>query len=396
MARPFVLSNARVANGSIRDLAVADGCIVNPEHTALGSAIHISLPNCIILPGLIDSHSHLDKTLLGGPWLPHRAGDSVIERIDNERRARPALRSGLRDRAEALLCLAVSNGTTALRTHIDIDDEVGLANLVAVLELREAWRGRVEIQIVAFPQSGIRRRTGVDELLDEALSLGADLIGGIDPVAIDGDRDGHLQVVFDLASKHAKGVDIHLHEMGEAGVASLMRIVELTAANGLAGRVAVSHAFCLGSVEHSSAAKAADALGRAGVAVITCAPGTFPMPPVELLRSAGVRVAAGSDNVRDLWSPFGNANMLERCMLVAYRSGWRTDEALLRSLDLATTEAAAVLGMDGHRLEVGMPATCAVFPVSHVPLAIVERPRPRLVLSGGHPIHDPERLLRQH
>jgi cytosine deaminase len=97
------------------------------------------------------------------------------------------------------------------------------------------------------------------------------------------------------------------------------------------------------------------------------------MPPIDLLRDAGVRVAAGSDNVRDVWSPFGNASMLERCMLVAYRSGWRTDEALTRTLDLATTEAAALLELDDY----------GVVPSEHGPQAIIERPAPKLVLSSG-------------
>jgi cytosine deaminase len=107
------------------------------------------------------------------------------------------------------------------------------------------------------------------------------------------------------------------------------------------------------------------------------------MPPIDLLRDAGVRVAAGSDNVRDVWAPFGNASMLERCMLVAYRSGWRTDEALTRSLDLATAEAAALLELDDYGFAIGKPATGIVVRSEHVPQAIVERPAPMLVLSRG-------------
>src|SRR4030095_4260964 len=109
--------------------------------------------------------------------------------------------------------------------------------------------------------------------------------------------------------------------------------------------VTVSHAFALGSVGQEAAARAAERLAATGVSILTSAPGTAAIPPVRCLRSAGVTVFAGSDNVRDAWSPFGNASMLERCMLVAYRSGFRTDADLASCLDLATSAAASVLGL---------------------------------------------------
>ena len=105
----------------------------------------------------------------------------------------------------------------------------------------------MDIQIVAFPQNGILRDPGTAELLDEALAAGADLIGGLDPAGIDGDVKGHLDVVFGLAERHGVGVDIHLHDAGALGCFELRDIAARTIATGLQGRVAVSHAFALGS-----------------------------------------------------------------------------------------------------------------------------------------------------
>ena len=259
----------------------------------------------------------------------------------------------------------------------------GVGGVEAILGVRERWAGVATIQIVAFPQSGIVRCPGVAERLDEALRLGADLVGGLDPLGIDGDVAGHLDVVFRLAERHGKGIDVHLHDAGEDGLAEILDIAASTAAAGLAGRVTVSHAFALGSVPEARAALAAERLAAAGVAVLTSAPGAAAMPPVRLLRQAGVRVVAGSDNVRDLWSPLGNASMLERCMLVAYRSGYRSDADLASCLDLATTEAAALLGLADRGLAPGARADLIVVDAGSVPQAIAERPRPAAVITGG-------------
>ena len=199
------------------------------------------------------------------------------------------------------------------------------------------------IQLVAFPQSGITRCPGVTDLLDEAVRMGCDLIGGLDPLGIDQDADGQLDFIFGLAQRRGVGIDIHLHDEGQAGIGEILDIADRTEALGMNGKVTVSHAFCLGSVDRDRAKRVAERLAAAGVSIVTSGPGVAPMPPINILRKAGVRVAAGSDNIRDLWSPFGNASMIERCWLIAWRSGYRTDEDIVGVLDLATNEAALIL-----------------------------------------------------
>src|SRR5262249_15189666 len=141
----------------------------------------VDLAGRLVLPAFVDAHVHLDKTLLGLPWQPHRAADLVIGRIETEKNLRRTLRPDVEACGSRLLALALSNGTTAVRSHVDIDDDVGLAHVEAVLRLRETWSALVDIELVGFPQSGIRRCPGVAALMDEAIRMGCDLVGGLDP-----------------------------------------------------------------------------------------------------------------------------------------------------------------------------------------------------------------------
>ena len=182
-------------------------------------------------------------------------------------------------------------------------------------------------------------------------------------------------------------IDIHLHDEGQAGIGEILDIADRTEALGMNGKVTVSHAFCLGSVDRDRAKRVAERLAAAGVSIVTSGPGVAPMPPINILRKAGVHVAAGSDNIRDLWSPFGNASMIERCWLIAWRSGYRTDEDIAGVLDLATNEAALMLDLPDYGLKPGAYADLIAVSGDHVPQIIVERPKPDLVLRRGRIAH---------
>ena len=129
---------------------------------------------------------------------------------------------------------------------------------------------------------------------------------------------------------------------------------------GLKGKVAISHAFALGSVPTDLAARTADLLAEAGVAIMSHGPGAATMPPVQLLRAHGVEVFGGSDNIRDAWSPFGNGDMLERAMLIGYRANFRHDHELLLAFEMVTAAPARVLGLKDYGLRVGGPADLVV------------------------------------
>src|SRR4051794_23882833 len=248
---------------------------------------------------------HLDKTLLGLPWIPHIPGGMVRERVAAEKRIYADLPPGsLRERAARLADLALSHGTTTIRCHVDIDEDRWLDGLIVLLDLREQYRDRLTMQLVAFPQSGVLSQPGTVELLGAALCEGADLVGGLDPISFDGDLDGHLDAIFGVADRHGVRLDIHLHDPGEMGAQTLEAIAARTKVLGLGGRVNVSHAFSLGDLQGARLLEVARQLAEAGVSIMTNAPGSRALPPPDTLLAAGVTIFCGSDNIRDPWQPY--------------------------------------------------------------------------------------------
>jgi cytosine/adenosine deaminase-related metal-dependent hydrolase len=156
----------------------------------------------------------------------------------------------------------------------------------------------VDIDLVAFPQSGLLVRPGTVELLERAPRLGAETVGGLDPCAIDRDPKCHVDTMFGLADKFGRGVDIHLHEPGEMGAFSMELIIERTIALGMLGKVMLSHAFCLGMPDAAVVDPLIASLA-ARIAIMTTASASRPVPPLKRLVQAGVVVCAGSDGIRD-------------------------------------------------------------------------------------------------
>jgi cytosine/creatinine deaminase len=390
---PIILSNAALLDGGRADILIENGRIAaiaaGGGATVPGVAERLDLAGALLTPGFVDGHIHLDKTLLGLPFQPHRRGATVAERIAREKELRRELRYSVAERAQRLIRQVVSFGTTALRTHVDIDSEVGLSGLHAILEAREAARDLMDIQIVAFPQSGVIADPGVKDLLDQAIRDGADLVGGLDPAGIDDDVDGHLDAIFSIAERRGVGLDIHLHDPGELGCFELRQIATRAVALGLQGRVAVSHAFALGAVGDAEFGRTAEALAAADVAIMTNGPGPVPMPPVRRLVDAGVRVFAGSDNIRDAWSPYGNGDMLERATMIGYRQGFLSDEDLRLAFDLVSVAGACELTLLHYGLETGAVADLVAIPVESAPEAVAAHPRRSLVMKRGRVIASP-------
>jgi cytosine deaminase len=390
-----IFTNAVDADGNPLTLAVSNGSFVaigteGTERPEAGAAEVVDLQGQLVLPGFVDGHIHLDKSFVGDRWRPHRDAATLRDRLAIEKQqladARP-----IAERADALIRQAASFGTIAMRCHVDVDATTGLTHLQAVMEAREKWRGIVDIELVAFPQAGVVSCPGTADLLDAAAREGAQVVGGIDPTTLDGDAQRQLDIVFGIAEKRGVKIDIHLHEPAEQGVEQLHRIAARAKALGMQGRVAVSHAYALGDVAPDVVDRIAAALAEAGVAIMTNAPGDRAFPPILALRAAGVRVFTGNDNIQDAWWPYGNGDMLQRAMLVGYRSGFYTDEALRVALDMATHAAAAVLGKQGYGLEVGNEATFVVVNAPNAAAAVAAVPAARSIVRRGQFWSDPAR-----
>lgn len=379
-----VFVNAVDVRGDPLNLSVRNGRFeaIGAERPVVAGANVIDLQGRLVLPGFVDAHVHLDKSFVGDRWHPHRPVESLRERLAVEKQEL-AEAAPIVERADALIRQALSFGTLAMRSHVDVDATAALANLHAVMDAREKWRGVVDIELVAFPQAGVVSCPGTAELLDAAIREGAQVVGGIDPSTLDGDADAQLDIVFGIAERRGAKIDIHLHEPGQTGIDQLHRIAARTKAAGLNGRVAVSHAYALGEVAADVVDRAAAALAQAGVSIVTNAPGDWAFPPVLQLRAAGVRVVAGNDNIQDAWWPYGNGDMLQRAMLVGYRSGFYTDEDLLVALDMATEAGADLLGIGGYGLKVGNEATFVVVEAPNAAAAVATVPAGRAVVRGG-------------
>ncbi len=385
MMPSILIQTVRPMGGASADVLIRDGVIaaIAPTIPAPeGAEIHDGA-GALLLPGLIEGHAHIDKTVWGGAWYHNQVGATRMDRIVNERNWR---RNGHHDAQAASLRLArayIANGTTRMRSHADIDLEIGLRNLHATMRTREALAGVLEMQIVAFPQSGVVCQPGVAALMDAALQDGADVVGGIDPCQIDRDPVRQLDVLFGLATKHAKPIDIHLHEPGEMGAFSLDLILERTAALGLHGQVTISHGFCLGMIPAADRDALIDRMARWDVRIATTAPSASAVPPLAICRAAGVTVYGGNDGIRDTWTPYARPDMLDRAMQIGLRNALRRDDEVAIALECVTTEAARGCGFSRYGLEVGSRGDLVLVDAETMAEAVAATPMRRLVIAGG-------------
>ncbi|PRH80903.1 hydrolase [Streptomyces solincola] len=336
-ATALLLSGALLTDGRRVDVRLAGGRI-EAVGTAGSLPVHgarVDLAGYLLLPAPAEPHAHAD-TALGadapGP-VPHTP-DEV------QRRA-----------TEAAL-LQLGHGATALRAHVRIGDVQGLGALEAVLQARRSLRGLVDLTAVALPGrlTGAAGAEGL-ALLRDAVSMGAAVVGG--RPALDPDPAGHVEAVLAVAAEHGRPVDLHTDGDDPARLARWAAM-----AGGLRPGVAIGPCAALGRLPADVAARAADGLAAAGVSVV-CLPqggcagsdvrGTA---PVRLLRSAGVRVAAGGGALRDAANPVGRGDPLEAAFLLASQEGLRPEEAYAA----VGEEARRAMGLPAVRVEAGFPA----------------------------------------
>ncbi len=378
-----LLTNVRPMAGPMTDVLILDGRFAAPGTPAPEGIETIDGLGCILAPGLVEAHTHLDKSLLGLPWYKNEVGPRLIDKIDNERRVKVALDIDPARQSERQAILSAAKGSTHIRSHVDVDTEHGLKGIEGVMATRDKLKDLIMIELVAFPQSGLMIRSGTAELMDAAMQAGCEVVGGLDPCGIDRDPKGQLDVVFGLAQRYGKPVDIHLHERGELGGFSMELIIERTAALGMQGKVTISHAFCLGMPDRVCVAELTEQLAKNQIHIMTTGPSGTPCPAVKELRAAGVVVCSGSDGIRDTWGPYGNADMLERAMFLGQRNNLRRDDEVAIAFDICTHGGAAVMALDGYGIEPGCNADLVLLEGETLAEAVANRaPRP-LVMKGG-------------
>lgn len=307
----------------------------------------------------------------------------------------------IEERATHTLAAMIERGTTRVRSYAQIDADCRLKRFEAVAAARLTHAERADVDIIAFPQAGLLLEDGVVPLMEEALKQGADVIGGIDPCQIDRDPVRHLDIVFTLAERYQVPVDIHLHEPGELGVYSADLIVERTRATGMQGKVTISHGYALGGVCEATSRRLVQEFADADISMATVAPSRGSLP-LAWLTAAGVRVGLGQDGQRDYWSPYGNADMLDRTWQLAFTNGYRADEFIEHCMAVASIGGASIFSDSTDRLTgvadrpglaVGDVADLLLLEGETVTSAIMDRSSDRTVIHAGRVIADQLELV---
>jgi cytosine/adenosine deaminase-related metal-dependent hydrolase len=292
----------------------------------------------LMLPAFRDMHIHLDKTLYGLPWQalsPKRR--TVKDMIAYEQEIIPELLKTSVERAEQLINLQQHYGTHFARTHFNIDPTSGLQSLEHLEQALENKKDSFKAELVAFPQHGVYY-TDTAPLLKEAAQLkSVGFIGGLDPLSIDGSIEKVMDFTVQLALDHHKGIDIHLHEVGESGMKTINYLIDKAIENPeLQGKTFVSHAFALAHLSPKETEQIAERLAEGKVGIASSVPFKGTVMPIPTLKKYGVNVLIGNDNVQDYWSTFGSGNMLQKANLIAELYGYATELALSRALQFAT------------------------------------------------------------
>ncbi|MBE7699940.1 amidohydrolase family protein [Oerskovia sp. Sa1BUA8] len=392
-ANVTVLRNVRPWGGEAVDLHVADGHItrVTPHLATDAAASGSTTPapgeidgrGFLALPGFVNAHAHVDKSWWGKPWVSYGGEATTQGRIAHEREHRDELGIPGVDVTVAVLREFLRHGTTAIRTHVDVDLGLGLRGIDVVRESLFVLGGAIDAEIVAFPQDGVLRRPGVLELLDAAAAAGAEHIGGLDPASIDRDPVRQLDGLFEIAERRGVGIDVHLHDGGELGAFQIELMIDRTVRAGLQGKVNVAHGFAVGQLPATRMADLVAAMGEAGISMTTVAPiGATPLP-LDLLREHGVRVGLGTDGIRDLWAPYGTGDLLALTTRLAQLARFRYDEDLVRAARLATSDAGFFVGHDVHDLVEGARADIVLVDAENTQDAVVRAPARALVVAGG-------------
>lgn len=321
------LFSVEIENGKIKNISPN-----NPNSNA------IDAKGKLMLPAFRDMHVHLDKTWYGLPWQTLSPKKKTVkDMIAYEQEIIPGLLKTSVERAGQLIDLLQGYGTNYARTHFNVDPTSGLQSLENLEKALDNKKDSFGAELVAFPQHGLYYTDSVP-LLKEAVKLPqVGFIGGVDPLSIDGSIEKVLDVTVQLALDHHKGIDIHLHEVGESGMKTINYLIDKAVENPeLQGKTFVSHAFALAHLSPKEAEEIAEKLAAAKVGIASSVPFSGKVMPIPTLKKYGVQVLIGNDNVQDYWSTFGSGNMLQKANLISELYGYRTECQLSRALEFAT------------------------------------------------------------
>ncbi|MEM2902496.1 MAG: amidohydrolase family protein [Candidatus Bathyarchaeia archaeon] len=299
--------------------------------------------------------------------------------------------SWIYENAKKAIMLGLKHGVSHFRAFVDTDTKAKLEGIKASLKLKEEFKGVAELQVVAFPQDGIVRDPGSEELVRKAVEMGADVVGGIPWIEYtDKDAYEHIERMFKIAKEYGKDVAMLTDDAGDPS----LRTTEILAVKAIKerwmGRVTACHARAMETYPEPYFRKLVALLKQADISIVSD-PHTGPLhAKVKELLKEGVNVALGQDDIADAYYPYGRNNMLEVAFLASHLL-WATTIGEMEQLyDMITKNAAKAIGLNGYGLKVGNKANLVVLNVKSPYEALMYQDVPAYVISDGKLIVETE------
>ena len=390
----LLLKNARLRTGELSDIAVANGKIAVIAKDLGGSADHVvdAKRNLVTEPFVI-AHLHLDKVMTGSlageaAMSEYQGGGSMgssMTGIELASRVKEHyVESEIVQRARSLLSEAERYGVSHVRAFCDVDTKAELKGIRALLQIKEEFKDRIRIQIVAFPQDGILREPGTEELLYKSMDLGAEVVGGIPWIEYtDEDARRHIDIAYEIAKKYDVDIGMLTDDAGDPGLRTTEYLASSAIKNNWIGRVAACHARASALYNEVYHRKFAAILNAAKVGVVTD-PHTGPLHVrVKELLAAGVNVALSQDDVDDAYYPYGRCNLLEVAYLASHLLWMMSSQDRETIYDMITGNAAKILRIGGYDLQVGNPACIIELNAKDLKQAYTYHSEPRHIIRNG-------------
>ncbi len=392
MSGDLIVRNAKRRNGDQVDIAISDGRYAEIAPSISDSATHeIDAAGNLVSESFAVAQLHLDKVYTVD-WLTEAAAGYFDEGMGGamttiERAAevkRHYREDEMLERMNRALTVAALAGATHIRAFIDIDSKAELKGFKAALRAKEQWRGRLELQLVAFAQDGLLREPGAEELMWEAMELGADVVGGIPWIEYtEADMQRHTDMTYEMATKYDKDLTSLVDDAGDPDLRTSEYLAVGAIKHGWQGRVAASQARASANYNEVYHRKWVEILRRGGVGIVTN-PHSGPLHVrVHDLAQAGITLALGGESIHDAYYPFGRCNMLEAAFVCAHTlwSMEPEDQELL--YDMITLGGAKLMRLPEHRIAVGNEASLVVLRDDSVREALTHHREPRYVIFRG-------------
>ena len=395
MSDDFVLRNARVAGrgGEIFDILSRDGVIAEIAPRIATDARSEDVGGRLVLGGFVDSHIHLDKScILDRCHIRHGTLEEAISQVAAAKRA--FTEEDVYARASRTLEKAILQGTTAMRTHVEVDARIGLKSFNAIRKLRDDYAWAIDLELCVFPQEGMINDPGTEEMLVAACEAGADLIGGC-PYA-DSDRVRHIEHIFGIARRFDLDIDFHLDFDLDPSWTDMEEVCLQAEAHRYGGRVAIGHVTKLSSMPSAEFETWGRRLADAGVAV-TVLPSTdlfltgrdhdhnIPrgVAHAHRLSAQGVTCSLATNNVLNPFTPFGDCSLIRIANLYANVAQLGDGPALCSCFDMVTRGPASLMNLSQYGVEVGNPADLVVLDCSEEAAAVAEIVQPLVAYKRG-------------